>query len=200
MLCSIDSDTRMPPGWIAAAVRHLQGGWDGVAGPYASLDRTFWGDFVDRNPLGSKTPRMETPYVFDAGTLGRRGHKPPVTGSVAFTDEVYAAVGGFDKDFVYTYDDYEYFQRVAAGGFRILCTPELGIGVHHRTGFRQLVKEYWESGAGCAQFVRKFPRSKLSRAARAAAPHRCRGVRDRGAVPALRGRGGRCAAPCCSVS
>jgi hypothetical protein len=24
------------------------------------------------------------------------------------------------------------------------------------------VKEYWESGAGCAQFVRKFPRSPLS--------------------------------------
>ena len=52
-----------------------------------------------------------------------------MTGSVAFTDELYAAVGGFDKDFVYTYDDYEYFQRVAAAGFRILCTPELGIGV-----------------------------------------------------------------------
>jgi putative flippase GtrA/glycosyltransferase involved in cell wall biosynthesis len=162
VLCSIDSDTRMPADWIATAVSHLHAGWDGVAGPYVSLDRTFWGDFVDRNRLGSKTPRMETEYVFDASTLGQRGHKPPVTGSVAFTGEVYAAIGGFDKDFVYTYDDYEYFQRVAAGGFRILCTPDLGIGVHHRRGFRQLVKEYWESGAGCAQFVRKFPRSRFS--------------------------------------
>jgi glycosyltransferase involved in cell wall biosynthesis len=162
VLCSIDSDTHLPPGWIATAVRLVQSGWDGAGGPCVSLDDDYWGEYVDRNRFGCKTPRMDVPYVFDAGTLGRRGHKLPVTGCSAFTAEVYAAVGGFDKDFVWTYDDYEFFQRVAEHGFRMLCTPELVIGVHHRSRFRPLLREYWESGAGCAQFVRKFPASRFS--------------------------------------
>jgi dolichol-phosphate mannosyltransferase len=165
ILCSIDSDTFLASDWISTAVGLIgREGWDGVAGPCTSLDQDFWGEYVDRNRFGSKTPRMDNPYVFDAGTLGRRGHKMPVTGCAVFTDEVWSDVGGFDKDFVDHYDDYEYFQRVAERGFRILCTPELRIGLHHRSGFKALVKEYWESGSGCGQFVRKFPRSKFSAA------------------------------------
>jgi dolichol-phosphate mannosyltransferase len=163
VLCSVDSDTMLPQGWIRHAVELIAAGWDGVAGPFASVGTDYWGTYVDRNVFGSKTPRMDIPYVFDAGTLTSAGQKPPVTGCAAFTAEVFETVGGFDKDFVYHYDDYDFFERVAEHGFRMLCTPELRITVQHRSSLAGLVKEYWESGAGCAQFVRKFPRSRLSR-------------------------------------
>jgi succinoglycan biosynthesis protein ExoA len=162
ILCSMDSDAIPPCDWVRTGVELIRAGWDGVGGPYISATEDFWGLYVDRNPAGSKTPRMDPPYVFDVNTVGMYRHKPPVTGAAFLSRAVYERVGGFDKDFV-NYEDYELFCRVAENGFRILCTSRLGVRVHHRTTFRALAIEYWESGSGCAQFVRKHPKSRFSR-------------------------------------
>jgi GT2 family glycosyltransferase len=163
MLCLTDSDMVLPPSWLATGLRLLGEGSDCVGGPMISVHRDFWGRYVDANPVGTKTPRMEEAYVVDRDTIGRRRRKLPVTANVLFTRAVFDRVGGLDETFVHSYEDYEFFQRIVDAEFRVLCTPALAAWHHHRQGWRALVREYHRSGRGCAQFVGKHPGSRFSR-------------------------------------
>lgn len=162
VLCLTDSDMVLPPHWLSAGVALLEQ-YECVGGPMISLNDGFWGSYVDRNPFASKTPRMEVPYVVSGNTVGRRGHKLPITANVLFTRAVYARVGGLDANFVHSYEDYEFFQRVVDAGFEVLCTPALAALHYHRQSWRDLVREYHRSGRGCAQFVAKHPHSPFGR-------------------------------------
>ena len=163
VLCLTDSDMAPPPHWIATGLALLSDGWPCVAGPMASATPGFWGGYVDGNPIASKTPRMAGDYVANRETLGVRGQKPPITANVMFAREVYERVGGLDPRFVHSYEDYEWFQRIADAGFDILCTPRLTARHQHRQGWGDLVREYHRSGRGCAQFVRKHRSSRFGR-------------------------------------
>lgn len=163
VLALTDSDMVLPTDWVSKGVALLETR-DCVGGPMVSVSDGFWGSYVDRNPFASKTPRMQTPYVITSGTLGSRGRKLPITANVFLTRELFGRVGGLDAEFVHSYEDYEFFQRVVDAGFEILCTPELAALHYHRQGWRALVREYHRSGRGCGQFVRKHPHSPMSRA------------------------------------
>ncbi|WP_028061982.1 glycosyltransferase [Solirubrobacter soli] len=162
VLCLTDSDMVLPSDWVATGVE-LLGSWPCVAGPMASVAEDFWGTYVDGNPFAPKTPRMADDYVANAATLGRKGCKPPITANVFFTREVFERVGGLDPEFVFSYEDYEWFQRIVDAGFEILCTQRLIADHYHRQGWRQLVREYNRSGRGCAQFVNKHKHAFFSR-------------------------------------
>jgi len=162
VLALTDSDMVLPADWIETGVR-LLAEWPCVAGPMASVSTGFWGSYVDGNPFAAKTPRMQSDYVTNVDTFGRKGCKPPITANVFFTRDVFAGVGGLDPEFVYSYEDYEWFQRIVDAGFEILCTARLSADHYHRQGWRDLVREYNRSGRGCAQFVTKHRDAWFSR-------------------------------------
>lgn len=163
VLCLTDSDMVLPPDWLRTGLALLAEGNDCVGGPMISVHRDFWGRYVDGNPIASKTPRMPERYRLDRDSLGRRGHKLPITANVLFTRRVYETVGGLDATFVHSYEDYEFFQRIVDAGFAVVCDPALAAWHHHRQGWHALVREYHRSGRGCAQFVGKHPHSPFSR-------------------------------------
>ena len=163
VLCTVDSDVILPPDWLCNGVALIDAGWQVLGGPVTDVHHGFVATYIDKNPMASKMIRVEQPYVCSAQTFGRPGEKPPITGNAIFTRAVWRSVGGFDPDFIYHYDDYEWFYRVVRAGFEILCTPTLRAGISNRENFSDLVKEYRESGRGCAQFVRKHPDARLAR-------------------------------------
>jgi cellulose synthase/poly-beta-1,6-N-acetylglucosamine synthase-like glycosyltransferase len=162
ILALTDSDMVLPSDWISTGVALLDT-HACVGGPMASVSDGFWGSYVDKNPFASKTPRMPTAYVVNRQTLGCRNHKLPITANVFLTRELLERVGGLDVEFVHSYEDYEFFQRVLDAGYEILCTPTLAALHYHRQGWHALLKEYHRSGRGCGQFVRKHPHSPMSR-------------------------------------
>lgn len=163
LLCLTDSDMVPAPDWIATGVGLLDAGWSCVAGPMTSAEPGFWGGYVDDNAFASKTPRMTHDYVAGATADGSRGRKLPITASVFFSRQLLERVGGLDPDFVHSYEDYEWFQRIVDAGYEILCTGRLVASHHHRHGWHELVREYRSAGLGCAQFVHRHRSSRLSR-------------------------------------
>jgi putative flippase GtrA/GT2 family glycosyltransferase len=154
-----DSDIVMQPRWLARGVAALlaQGGGV-VAGGMRSIHDTFWGRFVDQNRLGAKTPRLPSPYIVTAENFGRHHRKPPVTANMMLTRDVYQDQP-IDRTWMYGYEDYEWFWRIARAGHRILFTDQLTGAHHHRRSFWHLVTEYRRAAFGCARFVRKHPDS-----------------------------------------
>lgn len=158
-----DSDIVMGPDWLRRAVGALiaQGGGV-VAGGMRSIHDTFWGRFVDQNRLGAKTPRLTVPYMVTARNFGRHNRKPPITANVILTRDVYEDQP-IDGTWMYGYEDYEWFWRVAKAGHRILFTDALTGRHHHRRSFRHLVTEYRRAAQGCARFIRTHPDCPLAR-------------------------------------
>lgn len=161
ILALTDSDMVLPRHWVRTGVDLIQTGWSSAAGSMISVDSDFWGNYVDYNYFGSKTPRMNPPYDASTENIGIGRYKPPITANVFFTRELFETVGEFDHRFVWTYDDYEFFERVAEAGFHMFCTNELAGLHHHRKGFRSLINEYKCDGQGCADFIKKYPKSHL---------------------------------------
>jgi glycosyltransferase involved in cell wall biosynthesis len=163
VLALIDSDIVMDRGWLSIAVDMLatQGGGL-VAGGMRSIHDTFWGRFIDRNMLAAKTPRLPRPYLVTTENFGRYGYKPPITANAVFTRELYDACP-LDTAWAYGYEDYEWFWRLAKTGHQILFSGDLTAAHHHRRSFGRLVREYRQSAAGCARFVRVHRESPLAR-------------------------------------
>jgi hypothetical protein len=153
----------LPPNWISTGMSLIGAGHDCVTGSMNSIDQGFWGRYVDRNQLGSKTPRMAADYVLNQKNYGRGGFKPPVTANVFVSRRVLSDVGGLDPHFVYTYDDYEWFRRIVEQDYGILCTGRLAADHYHRQGFPDLIREYVQSGLGCGDYVRKFPECRFGK-------------------------------------
>lgn len=163
ILVLTDSDMVLPADWVSTGVALINDGWDCAAGSMRSMDWGFWGQYADRNQLGSKTPRMEKDYVLTSESYGRNGFKPPVTANVFVTRELVEDVGEMDPHFVFTYEDYEWFRHIIDRGYRILCTGRLVAGHYHRQGFRDLIKEYRQSGQGTGDYIYKYPHCRFGR-------------------------------------
>jgi cellulose synthase/poly-beta-1,6-N-acetylglucosamine synthase-like glycosyltransferase len=153
-----DSDMILPRDWVETGVRLLEDGEHAcVAGSMRSVHTGFWGRYTDTNPVAAKTPRMEHTYVVDEANFGRGRAKPPITANVFLTRELYTRVGGLDPAFVHSYEDYEWFWRIARADYTMLCTDELAADHFHRQGIKALLREYHRSGRGCAQFIHAHP-------------------------------------------
>jgi succinoglycan biosynthesis protein ExoA len=158
-----DSDMVLPPDWISTGVTLMEEGWDCVAGPMRSVSRGFWGEYVDKNRLGSKTPRMDEDYVLTRENFGKDGLKPPITANVFVSRRLLDRVGELDPHFVFTYEDYEWFRRVADAGLAMLCTGRLTADHYHRQGFRDLIREYHRGGRGCGDYIYKHPHCRFGK-------------------------------------
>jgi cellulose synthase/poly-beta-1,6-N-acetylglucosamine synthase-like glycosyltransferase len=170
ILALTDSDMVMPRDWISRGVEEMAGGWHCVAGGMVSTHQDFWGRYVDANALGGKTPRIAKQYVVSAENFGGRGAKPPITANVFFSWQLLQDTGGLDENMRYTYEDYEWFWRVATCGYQTLMVPKLVAGHHHRQGVKNLTNEYWRSGRGCVDFIIRHPRCPLALRRRAQLP------------------------------
>ena len=160
----IDSDMVLPPDWLSRAVRLLlESEVDCVAGVMRSVRDDFWGRFVDGNRLGAKTPRVETAYLVTAEVFGAPGAKPPVTADILFTRRMYEDCP-IDSSWSHgSLEDYEWFWRVVKRGHQVLVSSELFGWHHHRSGLRDLTREYRRSARGCAYFIRAHRDSPFAR-------------------------------------
>jgi putative flippase GtrA/GT2 family glycosyltransferase len=163
ILALADSDIVLRPDWLSRGLSLLAAsGADCVAGGMASIHDGFLGRFVDGTRMAAKTPRVPRTYVVTSENFGRHGRKPPVTANVIFTRELYRRCP-VDARWGFGYEDYEWFWRMAAAGYRILFSSELCGRHHHRRSLRLLCWEYRRSGEGCARFVRRHPGCPLAR-------------------------------------
>lgn len=166
VLVLTDSDVILPPAWIETGVRLLCEEEHQIVagGEISESGGNFLAEYIDRNPIGSKTPRMNPPYVLNAENAGKGKFKQPVTANLFLTREVYEEVGGLDADFVTPYEDFPYADTMVWKGFSILCTHELDAYHTHRDEAADLAKEYWRAGIGCADYVMRYYASHLARA------------------------------------
>jgi len=163
VLALADSDIVMRPDWLSRGLSLLAAsGAQCVTGGMASIHDGFLGRFVDGTRMAAKTPRVPRTYMVTRENFGRHGRKPPVTANAIFTRELYQHCP-VDVTWGLGYEDYEWFWRMAAAGYRILFSSELCGRHHHRRSLRLLCWEYRRSGDGCAQFVRRHPGCPLAR-------------------------------------
>ncbi len=164
LISLVDSDIVLPPDWMSRAVAALaSSGANCVTGGMRSIHDTYWGRYTDSTRVGAKTPRIETSYLVTRANFGAGGLKPPITANTLFTPEMYA---GCPIDATWShgsYEDYEWFWRVASAGYSVLVSEDLFGWHHHRRGIKPLIKEYRRSSRGCAYFVRAHMDSPLSK-------------------------------------
>jgi putative flippase GtrA/GT2 family glycosyltransferase len=155
LVALVDSDIVLPPDWLSTAVTSMQeSGVSCVAGGMKSIHDSFWGRYTDNTVIGAKTPRVPASYLVTSENFGMRGRKPPITANALFTRELYDKCA-IDPTWSHgSYEDYEWFWRVASAGFSVLVSKDLFGWHHHRRGLRALVQEYQRSARGCAYFVR----------------------------------------------
>lgn len=107
VLVLTDSDIVLPEEWIAIALDFMGSGYSVVAGGMMTYGAgNFLSNYIDKNPVGSKTCRFNPPYVIDYRSAGRGKYKQPITANLFLTREVYERVGGLDANFVTPYEDY----------------------------------------------------------------------------------------------
>lgn len=158
-----DSDMELPADWAMKGVSMLREGRDCVASSMEGATGNYWDFYVDKNPVLSKTPRMDIPYVIDQASFARGNCKPPITANMFVSRKLLERVGGLDEQFVHSYEDYEWARRIVDEGFEIYCDGSLAGLHHHRSSFRDLAREYFFAGRGCGDYVAKFPRCHLSK-------------------------------------
>jgi len=166
ILVLTDSDIVLPPAWLETGVKLLLNGEHEIVagGEVSDVGGNFLAEYIDRNPVGTKTPRMNPPYVLTAQNAGKGQFKQPITANLFFTRKVYEEVGGLDADFVTPYEDFPYADMMVWKGFSILCTSELDAHHAHRDNATDLAKEYWRAGIGCADYVMRYGASHLAKA------------------------------------
>lgn len=162
-LSVVDSDIEFDGGWLSRSLKLLSSAdAECVAGGMRSLERDFWGRYVDDTRLGAKTPRLSREYVLTASNFGKRRTKPAVTANLVFTRSFYRAAAP-DGRWNVGYEDYEWLWRVMDTGHRVLLSDELTGLHHHRRSFGELVTEHTIAASGCAQFMKQYPSSPLAR-------------------------------------
>jgi GT2 family glycosyltransferase/putative flippase GtrA len=155
LVALVDSDIVLPPDWLSTAVTSMrESGVSCVAGGMKSIHDSFWGRYTDNTVIGAKTPRVPASYLVTSDNFGKRGRKPPITANALFSRELYDRCA-IDPTWSHgSYEDYEWFWRVATAGFSILVSKDLFGWHHHRRGLGALVREYQRSARGCAYFIR----------------------------------------------
>jgi glycosyltransferase involved in cell wall biosynthesis/putative flippase GtrA len=162
VLVLTDSDMKMRADWLADGIDTLRVGHHAVASSMIAEGVGYFGTYIDRNQIASRTPRYAHEYGLSADNYGRRTRKPPVTANLFLHRAVYEAVGGPDPRFTQSYEDFEWARRIVDAGATIWSTPKLA-GFHaHRVTPRQLVRDYRRSGRGAGMYVRKYPHCRLT--------------------------------------
>jgi putative flippase GtrA/GT2 family glycosyltransferase len=155
LIALVDSDVVLPPGWLSRAVTALQdSSVSCVAGGMASIRDDFWGRFTDSTWIGAKTPRIAASYLVTSSDFGLHGRKPPITANVLFTRNLYDDCPIDPLWSCGSYEDYEWFWRVARTGYGVLVCQDLVGWHHHRSGLRVQARDYRRSATGCAHFIR----------------------------------------------
>jgi glycosyltransferase involved in cell wall biosynthesis len=160
-----DADMAFEADWASKGVALLRNqGIDCLAGTIHSIDKkSFWGRYIDNNVLGAKTPRYSKPMIINDQRIRKGQVKPGITANMFLKRNIVEHIGYPRPDFIYTYDDYAYFQEILAAGFQVLCTPRIAGAHHHRQNLKDLSHEYHNSGQGCGDFVHSYPSSPFAK-------------------------------------
>jgi GT2 family glycosyltransferase len=163
-LALVDADIVFDADWAQRGVEHLRrNGISCVAGTMSRAKNGFWPRYTDSNFLFPKTPRFLKPYVLTRDNFGLPHRKPGVTANMFFTRELFETVGPPPVQFVRSYQDYSFFWEIISAGYQVLCTSDISGSHFHRERTPDLIREYWVSGLGCADFIRHYPEAPFAK-------------------------------------
>jgi len=150
-LAFLDADCLASPEWLTTALDQLSNGDGGVMGAFYSI------------PEGSS-------WVARAWYAGLTMRKGPVTyvpsGTLFVSRRVFLSIGGFDEA-LSTSEDFEFCQRVAEAGYKVLALPSLST-VH--LGTPQTLRAFYRkqrwhgNGVRTAAFRKGFAKTVLQTA------------------------------------
>ena len=154
----------LPPDRLSRAVRLLlESEVDCVAGVMRSVRDDLLGRFVDGNALARRHPGSRRRTLSPPRSSAPRGPSRPITADILFTRRMYEDCP-IDSSWSHgSLEDYEWFWRVVKRGHELLVSSELFGWHHHRSGLRDLTREYRRSARGCAYFIRAHRDSPFAR-------------------------------------
>lgn len=146
-----DADCRPDPGWLEAAVAHLQGGADLVGGrvvPDATPDPTVW-ERYDRGIYLDQQLNVETDGFAATANLVVRG-------------EVIDAIGPFDGS-LRSSGDRMWTELAVRHGFDLVYADDAVVHHQPRTTAGEIWRLFWRLGAGWHDLARQGLRPPLWR-------------------------------------
>ena len=163
LVAFLDSQVVAPPGWLATAVRLIDGsGADGVAG--VSRRRPTDGSMAalyQDGSLFSEWPRYASPSLLDRSTV-QRASQLPITANLVLKSEALRRPGlVWPTDCPFGWEDFHLDYVLLMSGATLLCTDELCVHRLHRSKLR--LAKHVTAGMAAVDFYRKFPRSHFVR-------------------------------------
>ena len=158
VIVRFDAHSEMPPGYIAACLRALEGepGALGVGG---------WSKIEPRGPWGRATAAA---LASRFGVGNPRLRRPPRSGEGRADVDTFAfgcwpaealrAVGGWDERFLRN-QDFELNYRLRRSGGRIVFDPAIWFTYRPRESLRAIVRQYWDYGRFKALMIATAPDS-----------------------------------------
>ncbi|MGA7095999.1 MAG: glycosyltransferase family 2 protein [Acidimicrobiia bacterium] len=153
IVARVDSQARIPPGYLTRAVATLESsGAENVGGMQIPIGVTGWEKAI--------AAAMASP--FGAGDARYR-----IGGTAGPTDTVYLGVfrsstldrlGGYDEEFIRN-QDYELNHRIRESGGIVWFDPELQVSYRPRGSLRDLARQYFQYGSWKRKFSRRHPGS-----------------------------------------
>ena len=161
-LAFVDSDVRLPAGWLARLEGEMKKSPEvvAVASPLIPDTRTTFGEALSI-ALASPLAHLGTPQAHRPRRPVRTKHL--ATAAVLYRREALVAVGGFDARFSRVCEDLEMSQRLLRNhpqGFRLLDAPEV---VHNQdVEFAHWLQRVFRYGWGQVEVMRVHPRFIVS--------------------------------------
>jgi glycosyltransferase involved in cell wall biosynthesis len=124
LICTLDSDDLWLPGYLETMARALE---SAPGASVASTDAWVLDEATGRVGKTSVLTPQDPPHPFPDDTnrfLSELLQRNFVYNSVAVKREALLAVGGYDER-LWVGEDWELWLRLAAGGFRFVCVPQL---------------------------------------------------------------------------
>jgi succinoglycan biosynthesis protein ExoA len=144
VVCQVDQDVILQPGWMAHLADTLQDPTIAAAQGYyvTPPDGDIW----------SRVTGVDLEERYRA--IGERDVDHVCTGNSAYRAEALHAVGLFDETLGYGYDN-DMSYRLAAGGYRLVLRPAARSTHRWRTGFIGFVRQQYGFGYGRLDLVAK---------------------------------------------
>ena len=123
----------------------------------AILGKIDWHPEVAGNPLLSWLDRSGLQFDYDSITGGEAGWARFYASNLSIKRDLFLEVGGFDEDFIFTYEDLDIGLRLGEAGMRLLYEPEARVFHHHVYDIDALRRRFEATAEGEWLMIKKHP-------------------------------------------
>ena len=150
IVARVDGHTHIAPDYLSAGVEVLERtGADNAGGPMNAVGGGWFGDAV----AAATSSRFGIGSYFHFGTEEREVDTVYLG---MWPRRAFEKVGLFDEELVRNQDD-ELNYRIRKAGGRVVLTPRMRSWYQNRTGFRRLVRQYFQYGEWKVRVLQKHP-------------------------------------------